>query len=388
MMEETKIRSHRQHSGDELDEVSITVDMDEAGGHQEERMSLVRSGNSNTNTGLASPSTPSLLRNYPESLISAYSTDSSTTSVEDETNSKYAFVPRPTQLVLHCNNRFVSGPDRGYWYFFMGLILFFTITFYVCTVPYLWSHVSVTLVVITVYLTIQVWSNVLVTAYSDPGIIPRKMAPMPPSDKQSIDITVGEVMYQCKFCPTCRLYRPPRSSHCKICNNCVHGFDHHCPVLGNCIGKRNYPTFIKFLLWATIGCLFCAVCGIIHIVRVVGQMEAETTFLKIMASIKIDYPENTLGSWIVAGMCLWTSLSIGGFGGYHVMITAKGHSTNESIKRTYRNAKNPFSEGWFMNLLTVLLPIAKPSVIEPYDEYVNMTMDQVRHIRKENQSPV
>ncbi|CAI5445260.1 unnamed protein product [Caenorhabditis angaria] len=50
------------------------------------------------------------------------------------------------------------------------------------------------------------------------------------------------------FCENCRIYRPPRSHHCKYCNRCIEIFDHHCPVVNNCIGKLNYKYYFTFLL--------------------------------------------------------------------------------------------------------------------------------------------
>ena len=44
------------------------------------------------------------------------------------------------------------------------------------------------------------------------------------------------------------MVRMPKMSHCKTCNNCVRGFDHHCTFLNNCIGRRNIRVFVWLLV--------------------------------------------------------------------------------------------------------------------------------------------
>lgn len=108
----------------------------------------------------------------------------------------------------------------------------------------------------------------------DPGYIPKQLPPFAKGpfgaptlltacikdsskpcaiDTSYFEYPINGRLVKIKYCPTCNiklglLLRPPRASHCADCGLCVEKFDHHCPWVGNCIGKRNYRIYLGFLI--------------------------------------------------------------------------------------------------------------------------------------------
>ena len=98
----------------------------------------------------------------------------------------------------------------------------------------------------------------IICIFSDPGVLPKNIK-LSEQDLKTICFLKRKKYYfirgrkfKVKFCSTCHIFRGPGISHCKKCDNCVENFDHHCPWMGNCIGKNNYFNFFIFLIFCNI----------------------------------------------------------------------------------------------------------------------------------------
>ena len=59
-----------------------------------------------------------------------------------------------------------------------------------------------------------------------------------------IDPTRSSVqMHTVDSCSACRIYRETNVSHCRGCNTCIRGIDHHCLAFGKCIASKNLLAF-------------------------------------------------------------------------------------------------------------------------------------------------
>uniref|UniRef100_A0A7E4VL16 Palmitoyltransferase n=1 Tax=Panagrellus redivivus TaxID=6233 RepID=A0A7E4VL16_PANRE len=278
-----------------------------------------------------------------------------------------------------CDGLLMTTRQSSVFLLTMFLITATFTMFCVFDAPYLTHRVSIALPIIAGVMYIFVIGSLLKTSFTDPGIIPR------PSNREAIEydrqcaemaevaargggnanmprikfITVKGQSVKVKFCFTCRLFRPPRASHCSICDNCVMNFDHHCPWVGNCVGLRNYRYFYFFITSLAILDLFIASCTAAHLALLTNETKAF-----------IDTIRLTPVSIVVELICVISIWSIVGLSGFHTYLLATSQTTNEDIKGTFNNklrptVKNPYSTGnCCKNIFSTLCAAEPPSLLD------------------------
>ena len=153
--------------------------------------------------------------------------------------------------------------------------------------------------------------------------------------KKLIYSNINGFMKKIKFCETCILYRPPKTSHCKYCDSCVEKFDHHCFWIGNCVGKNNYHNFFNFLISLLIFDFLKFVISIITGIYLISNRNKKNTLINSFI-IHIIFTGIVLGYSIVFGVFLIVLYK------YHVKLVFKGITTYEDIKKTYVNQGDYF----------------------------------------------
>ncbi|KAG5265103.1 hypothetical protein AALO_G00261460 [Alosa alosa] len=268
----------------------------------------------------------------------------------------------PGKNRFYCDGRIIVSRQSGVLPLTLGLILVTSGLFFIFDCPFLVKHLTSGIPVIGGVLFVFVVISLLQTSFTDPGILPRATPEEAADIEKQIDnpgasssstyrppprtkeIVINQQVVKLKYCFTCKIFRPPRTSHCSLCDNCVERFDHHCPWVGNCVGKRNYRFFYCFIVSLSFLTAFIFGCVTTHLAL------------------------RSRGKLVVCFFSVWSILGLSGF---HTYLVASNLTTNEDIKGSWsgksgsEDTGNPYSyHNIFKNCCVVLCGPMPPSLID------------------------
>ncbi|KNC51538.1 palmitoyltransferase ZDHHC9 [Thecamonas trahens ATCC 50062] len=253
---------------------------------------------------------------------------------------RQGFFPR---LRFRCQGRAVTSRDRNLFYAAVGATYLPAVIFVGSIIPVahseqalpVWALAPLTMMV----LMIQAAAMARVH-YADPGIVPGTSAYGDERDSKgavvlsAANFAIPIKRTPCrgmnvlaKYCHACRVYRPPRASHCSRCSTCVLKFDHHCPWLGTCIGECNYHAFLTYLALTLVLTLHTVLVCVMVILRLglsapfgQGYSMGEVLRRVPMAIVLIPY----------AGL---VCLAVGSLFSFHLYLIACNMTTAEYLKK-------------------------------------------------------
>jgi len=287
-----------------------------------------------------------------------------------------------------CNGKLMFGSDFYFFLFTNCLYIVPTVVYFALVLPFMYEPelCTVLMALVFIYSMINLW----MAALTEPGIIRRN----PPHVTPVLPPGAATGVYGWKLCETCNVYRPPRAKHCSACDNCVEAFDHHCPWVGNCVGKRNYRYFLRFVVAITVFSAGVLGTSIAVLARLVDEVADDGDG----AAASVDNITKTLTKYpapaIVVVFTFISILSLQSLCGYHLYLVWYGQTTNENLRGVYHGRRNPEDRGPVNNFRSVCcspLPRSNlPNLSEtlPDVEYVHRAYEGSEACRRSSEEPV
>mmetsp|Transcript_24579 Transcript_24579/g.25675 ORF Transcript_24579/g.25675 Transcript_24579/m.25675 type:complete len:507 (-) Transcript_24579:47-1567(-) len=229
---------------------------------------------------------------------------------------------------------------------------------------WVFENINLSFLIISLILLASILFHAVKVSFTDPGILKRRVIPQEKILKKKAFLTVQKgLLVNYKICRGCTIVRPARSHHCGDCDNCVERFDHHCPWLGSCVGKRNYHNFVYMLFFLLLLSILILVCNMVELLVSVSDLKEEyleNLIDKNKENIALSYSLSKKVHCVVSivfwglNVVFWLPLFV-----YHLNLMSSNKTTKEDVFYYFQSGAkvNPFNkESFWRNAFEMLYP--------------------------------
>ena len=300
---------------------------------------------------------------------------------KDVTNNKLNEPQRIGNNKFFCDNKILVG-NKYYHLIYSFIFLSLPTSFYISCMIKINTASSIFLLVLVLILFIPIIYGLLKGGTKDPGIIERNNEYATYNNKKStIKVNIKGHMVNLNYCYTCFHFRPPRTSHCAECDNCVEKFDHHCLWMGTCVGKRNYKYFYLVLSLTT-------VLSLIQIFSCIGFIVVKLRQENISKILYIIITLSCVGFFDLMFFCFFLIKLFA----VHSWLLTTGLTFYEYIKKKYFIFLDikPYSKGLWRNIKQRLfeeIPSSRLNLIDESNKDNNALMSDY-DINNENSNRI
>nr|GMD37057.1 probable protein S-acyltransferase 15 [Ipomoea batatas] len=214
---------------------------------------------------------------------------------------------------------------------------------------------SLNALIFTFFASLCIFSY-FVCVLKDPGTVPSSYVP-DVEENQLSDQESGRIAVQAVKCDKCLGHKPPRAHHCRVCKRCILRMDHHCLWINNCVGHKNYKSFVLLVFYATVASTYSSIMLISSI------LDKEWEFFSCKWVESYDFSQALLRYFW--GHDFGLTLTLGTLLSWHIYLIAHNMTTIEYYAGsraawlarksgvTYRHA---FDVGTYKNITLVLGP--------------------------------
>ncbi|XP_033097132.1 palmitoyltransferase akr1-like [Anneissia japonica] len=242
---------------------------------------------------------------------------------------------------IHRMNHICRWPNPIHAGAFAAGILHTIICYVFLILPVLWPHFyalcfNIPALAVMLYLYVFV-------LISDPSVC-RSSRPGPSLSEpyMTVEHIARGVCKSDDFCSVCEIIKPLNVKHCRLCDKCYYGLDHHCLFLLTCIAKSNHRFFIMLVALVVLAQFLFIGYGIEYIlvlydplpdaIPLITTLIMEQSWFIVLAGLN--------AASIVWGVCLLS---------YQLRMIANGltnfyhlHLLNNNVRRlsTYQKIQN------------------------------------------------